>query len=201
MPINKTIAIRSAVGAGARASNSKPDVTAVQSQINGHSGPSRTNLIVDGLVGAKTIKAIRDFQSSVCGMRNPDGRVDPRGKTEAALNDPSSTAKFARMSVSPPAAIPGSGSSGQGGGGGKALPASATPTERKGYENLQAAIKRLPNPNPAQEVLDILVADYFPTIKPVIATAQTGADAMKLASGFEAPASYTHLTMPTTPYV
>jgi peptidoglycan hydrolase-like protein with peptidoglycan-binding domain len=35
----------------------------------------------DGIVGPKTIRAIKAFQSRVLHMHNPDGRVDPEGKT------------------------------------------------------------------------------------------------------------------------
>lgn len=183
MPINMTISIRSAVGAGARAVNAPADVKAVQNQLNGHMGPSRTKLVVDGKIGPKTIGTIKDFQKAAAGLRSPDGRVDPRGKTEGALNDPGSSSKFARMSVAPATPTPGSKPPAGSKGG---LPPSATATEKKGYENLVAAIQRLPNPNPAQELLDVLIADYFPTIKPMIATAQSGTDAMKLAQGFQA---------------
>mgnify|MGYP003382537792 CR=1 FL=1 len=45
-------------------------------------------LLVDGLVGAKTIVAIQTFQSGILGHKNPDGRVDPNGQTLAGLNGP-----------------------------------------------------------------------------------------------------------------
>ncbi|NJM51698.1 MAG: hypothetical protein HC843_13205 [Sphingomonadales bacterium] len=42
-------------------------------------------LIEDGDCGAKTITAITKFQSQMMGFPNPDGRVDPGGRTLAAL--------------------------------------------------------------------------------------------------------------------
>lgn len=45
-------------------------------------------LAVDGIIGKKTIAAIRDFQRRICGFSNPDGRIDPGGKTLNALNGP-----------------------------------------------------------------------------------------------------------------
>lgn len=184
MPINMTIAIRAAVGATNRATNSAADVKAVQQQLNGHMGPSRTKLAVDGKIGPKTIGTIRDFQKAAAGIRNPDGRVDPRGKTEGALNDPASSAKFARMTPSAPApTTPGTPTPP---GVPVPYPTTASPTERKGADNLQAAIKLLPNPGPAQETLDILIKDYFPAFKGVLATLASSADAAKMAKGFSA---------------
>lgn len=152
MPISMMIAIRSAVGAGSRAVNSPADVKAVQTQLNGHSGPSRTKLTVDGKIGPKTIGAITDFQKSVCGMRHPDGRVDPRGKTETALNDPASSSKFARMSTPAPNMTPGTAAVGAGSAGNSApatpggasaaqppaLPPTFTEAEKKRFNDLWA---------------------------------------------------------------
>ena len=45
-------------------------------------------LLTDGIVGNKTISAIRDFQHRICGFSNPDGRIDPGGETLHALNGP-----------------------------------------------------------------------------------------------------------------
>jgi hypothetical protein len=45
-------------------------------------------LAVDGIIGKKTIAAIRDFQRRICGFSNPDGRIDPGGETLKALNGP-----------------------------------------------------------------------------------------------------------------
>lgn len=62
------------VGQGGK--NDRNDVELVQQQLadNGvDPGP------IDGLVGPKTIAAIRKFQSGF--LRNPDGRVDPDGRT------------------------------------------------------------------------------------------------------------------------
>jgi len=189
MPINMSISIRSAVGAGSRAVNSSADVKAVQNQLNGHMGPGRTKLKVDGKIGPNTIGTIRQFQTAVCGMRSPDGRVDPRGKTETALNNPGSAAKFKNMStpaqnMTPGVPVPGAPAK-PGSSSAAALPASASPQEKQGYENIKAAIAQTPAGNPAQEVLDVLVKDYFTIAKPIIAAGAITSDATKIAQGFK----------------
>ncbi len=45
-------------------------------------------LAQDGVIGPKTIAAIKDFQHRIMGFSKPDGRVDPGGKTLDALNGP-----------------------------------------------------------------------------------------------------------------
>jgi hypothetical protein len=68
------------VGQGGK--NEREDVVLVQRLLAEHGvdpGP------VDGLVGPKTIAAIRKFQSSF--LRRPDGRVDPDGRTFRELVD------------------------------------------------------------------------------------------------------------------
>ena len=50
-------------------------------------------LRVDGAVGPKTVRAIEAFQRSVVSMPSPDGRVDPQGRTLAALSRPASVAQ------------------------------------------------------------------------------------------------------------
>jgi len=45
-------------------------------------------LTPDGIIGPKTIAAIKRFQRDIVGFRNPDGRVDPGGATQAALDGP-----------------------------------------------------------------------------------------------------------------
>ena len=78
--------IRASVGR--KATNSRNDVKMVQQLINGNIWqliPLR-ELKVDGVNGPRTIGAIEYFQSRVLGFSRPDGRVDPKGKTIAALN-------------------------------------------------------------------------------------------------------------------
>ena len=53
----------------------------------------------DGDVGNKTIAAIKDFQRRIVGFSNPDGRVDPGGKTIKALNGPLKWASAATHSA------------------------------------------------------------------------------------------------------
>lgn len=43
--------------------------------------PKNKILAEDGLIGRSTINAIKDFQKKSVGINNPDGRVDPNGKT------------------------------------------------------------------------------------------------------------------------
>lgn len=101
MPIHHTISITARVG---DLSPNKPDdVVSVQRQLNDHMQPPRQKLNVDGKCGPKTIAMIRDFQKNVCGFRVPDGRVDPGGKTLMALNNPGSSAIWARVTAVPDA--------------------------------------------------------------------------------------------------
>ncbi len=105
MPINSTINIMGTVGRRGR--NSPNDVRVVQTRLNELARPPRSSLKVDGKCGPATEGVIADFQKVVCGSPNPDGRVDPGKKTHAALNDPASEGKWARMSIGAPAAQPG----------------------------------------------------------------------------------------------
>ena len=66
------------VGSGGR--NSPDDVEAVQTLLN----QKGASLEVDGQVGPKTIRAISEFQKKNLGFA--DGRVDPGGRTWAALS-------------------------------------------------------------------------------------------------------------------
>lgn len=73
---------------GRNGQNRSSDVKIVQRLLNRHLDqltPSRPLLIVDGLVGDKTVTAIIDFQRQVLNFGNPDGRVDPGGRTWAGL--------------------------------------------------------------------------------------------------------------------
>jgi len=72
--------ISGSVGKGG--ANRPDDVRLVQELLN----QSGRSVGTDGLIGPKTIAAIEAFQRSVVGMSNPDGRIDPGGKTFQALN-------------------------------------------------------------------------------------------------------------------
>jgi peptidoglycan hydrolase-like protein with peptidoglycan-binding domain len=76
--------IQGSVGVGGR--NLRPDVVTVQYLLNcvpaGKGGPF-PELAVDGLVGPKTVAAIRKYQTTAFG--HADGRVDAGGKTLTAL--------------------------------------------------------------------------------------------------------------------
>ena len=102
MPINSTIRIMGTVGR--RGSNNPNDVRVIQTRLNDFTRPPRSFLKVDGKCGPTTEGVIADFQRVVCGSANPDGRVDPGKTTLAALNDPASEGKWARMSIGSPAA-------------------------------------------------------------------------------------------------
>ncbi len=82
---------------GLNGANQPQDVRTVQELLNQnrHRVPDGREIPEDGIVGPKTIFAIKRFQTSVLGMRNPDGRVDPSGKTLHALNSNSSPRQLA----------------------------------------------------------------------------------------------------------
>ncbi len=69
--------------------NQFQDVKVVQELINANLGklPGLQALSVDGRIGPKTIAAIEAFQRRVAQIANPDGRVDPGGRTLAVLNE------------------------------------------------------------------------------------------------------------------
>jgi len=72
---------------GRGGANRPADVEVVQVLINKHIGmitPLRP-LGVDGRVGPNTVGAIEEFQRRVLEMAEPDGRVDPHGRTLKAL--------------------------------------------------------------------------------------------------------------------
>ncbi len=80
--------VTASVGKNGR--NQFQDVMNMQNMLNGfiiqgHLNPI-TMMVADGMVGKKTIKAIKTFQNLYLGLRNPDGRIDPGGKTLDALN-------------------------------------------------------------------------------------------------------------------
>lgn len=78
--------ITASVGSGGV--NRPADVTVVQRLLNAHgrSLSPLAALATDGVIGPKTITAIRTFQSRVVRLPHPDGRVDPGGRTLKALN-------------------------------------------------------------------------------------------------------------------
>lgn len=80
--------IQRPVGRGGR--NLEADVITVQNLLNRHREALAPLPIldVDGDCGKKTITAIKRFQGQVVGMNNPDGRVDPGGRTLGRLSGP-----------------------------------------------------------------------------------------------------------------
>jgi hypothetical protein len=97
MPINRSVFITQSVGSGGV--NHALDVQTVQAQLNAQMPRSMVRLVVSGQADSATVAAIRNFQSVVVGLRHPDGRVDPAGKTLAALNNPASEARWGRGTV------------------------------------------------------------------------------------------------------
>ncbi|MFO0801584.1 MAG: peptidoglycan DD-metalloendopeptidase family protein [Gemmataceae bacterium] len=75
-----SVAIHGSVGANGK--NDPIDVRKIQAQLN--AAGAKPPLVVDGLVGPKTLHAIREYQKQF--MAVPDGRVDVNGKTLAELN-------------------------------------------------------------------------------------------------------------------
>ena len=78
---------RIAASVGHNGENRPDDVRSIQKLLNEHSLPPLRPLDVDGHAGEKTIETIRHFQSSKLGLKKPDGRVDPNGRTMRALLD------------------------------------------------------------------------------------------------------------------
>lgn len=68
--------------------NAYRDVAIVQTLLNNnlHGVDGGRQLVVDGRCGPQTINAITDFQSRVVRLANPDGRIDPNGRTLGMLN-------------------------------------------------------------------------------------------------------------------
>lgn len=80
------VTIRASVGAGG--TNNREDVIKVQTLLNQNRArvPDAREITVDGVVGRETINAITNFQRHIVGLSNPDGRVDPNGRTLSELN-------------------------------------------------------------------------------------------------------------------
>ncbi|WP_431687169.1 peptidoglycan-binding domain-containing protein [Hahella sp. NBU794] len=76
-----TITITSSVGING--ANRRNDVAIIQALINAFDAwkTEIKPLTVDGKIGNKSIHAIKEFQKQAIGIRHPDGRVDPNGKT------------------------------------------------------------------------------------------------------------------------
>ena len=70
---------------GRNGMNRAEDVILVQQLLNRFSNLPGVPLRVDGDIGPRTIDAIEAFQRVHLGMQQPDGRVDPGGRTLAAL--------------------------------------------------------------------------------------------------------------------
>ncbi|HEY7771784.1 MAG TPA: peptidoglycan-binding protein, partial [Marinagarivorans sp.] len=70
---------------GVKASNELGDVKLIQIYLNLNRQKNQKRLAEDGLIGKKTIDAIKHFQVNSVGMKNADGRVDPNGKTFSYL--------------------------------------------------------------------------------------------------------------------
>ena len=70
---------------GENAVNSRNDVVIVQVLLNFNRPIPLRVVGVDGSIGRETNDAIREFQSRILKVLKPDGRVDPDGRTLAAL--------------------------------------------------------------------------------------------------------------------
>lgn len=69
---------------GINGANERADVIFVQNALNAHASFHKATLVklsIDGRCGPKTIQAIKVFQLDYVGIKNPDGRIDPNGKT------------------------------------------------------------------------------------------------------------------------
>ena len=73
--------IKASVGEGGK--NDAADVTIVQKLLN---SKYKLGVSEDGKIGPKTIAAIKQFQLKVVKLANPDGRIDPGGKSWQALS-------------------------------------------------------------------------------------------------------------------
>ena len=75
--------LQSTVGKGGR--NLSTDVLIVQSKLNKFSLAPLRALKEDGIAGKLTVASIEAFQARYAGISQPDGRVDPGGRTLQAL--------------------------------------------------------------------------------------------------------------------
>jgi len=70
--------------------NDRVDVKLIQAALNLSQSDNfklEKTLVVDGDIGRKTILAIEVFQKDIVNLSNPDGRVDPGGRTLGALKN------------------------------------------------------------------------------------------------------------------
>ena len=170
MPINSTIFITGSVGNGGK--NEKQDVMAVQQRLNDLMNPPRMKLVVDGKAGKFTIRMIRDFQKGAAGFSYGDGRVDPNGRTLAALNDPSSEGKWANMSIPPEEALKPKKGDG----------AALNPKEDDNHEKLQVAVAgEVKDKDYTDKLIDELLKDYGTSVKAMLALLGSADDFNKIA--------------------
>lgn len=100
-----TISISGSVGR--KGANRRDDVIAVQSLLNQHvAALGLPPLVIDGMVGVKTIGAIEAFQRKI-GFGSPDGRVDPGGRTWGALTSGLSAPPSPSPLPAPTPSVPG----------------------------------------------------------------------------------------------
>ena len=87
--------------------NRSADVSSVQTLLNHHAQSSGLTqpLQVTGQCDESTMRAIETFQRQVVGLRRPDGRVDPGGRTIRALDNPPVTPGASRRGVLPASAL------------------------------------------------------------------------------------------------
>lgn len=78
------VSIQASVGVGGR--NRPVDVAWVQHLLNLNGASAGGLLEVTGEIGVEDVEVIRRFQESKVGPGEPDGRVDPEGKTLRALS-------------------------------------------------------------------------------------------------------------------
>jgi hypothetical protein len=77
--------IGASVGSGGK--NLKPDVLTVEKLLNQYlAAQGEPPLNADGLVDVDTVLTIQSYQKNIVGIPNPDGRIDPGGKTWKALD-------------------------------------------------------------------------------------------------------------------
>lgn len=81
--------------------NLRPDVVTIQTLLNNclhHLTPLRP-LIVNGVADAATVFAIQEFQRRMLGMEQPDGLVEPHGRTLTMLTKFASPPRDTTMSI------------------------------------------------------------------------------------------------------
>ncbi|MEN3941791.1 hypothetical protein WJU23_10900 [Prosthecobacter sp. SYSU 5D2] len=93
--------ITTSVGKGGMNSKTE-DNRLVQQLLNSRIGSIIGSLVVDGIVGQKTIAAIEYFQQFKMGLSRPDGRVDVGGKTIKALTQNGPPPPSDQVALPPP---------------------------------------------------------------------------------------------------